>query len=229
MSLPMTTRSGTLPVQALISGRVEDSLTSGAPRGALTVRLLDRDTGAEYPLAGRVLANGTFAFYGLPETAFPRLSVQTYHLRVEASAANYQADGVDLDLGPAAGQPALVTRPIPTPGIDDAQVQLFTGGGLPRTDLALSLDRNAVRLKGQVLVSDDPTTGVANAQLTQNPPGGPSTTADADGNFEFPSPLPVVPSLTIQITAAGFEPSTITYEPDYTQPLNELTIPLKRS
>ena len=229
MSLPTTRRSGTLAAQALISGSVVDSLTSEPPRGALTVRLLDRDTGGTYPLAGRVLPDGTFAFYGPPEAAFPRLAMQTYHLRVEASAAHYQPDSLDFDLGPAGGQPALVTRSIPTPGIDDAQVLLFTGDGLPRSDINLSLDRDAVRLKGRVLVSDDPPTGVANAQLTLNPPTGPSTTADAEGCFVFPSPLPVALSLTIRITAAGFEPAEITYEPDYTQPLNVLTVPLRRS
>lgn len=231
MSLPPTARSTTLAFQVLVSGSVQDNLTGNAPRGALTVRLIDRDTGDDYPLMGRVLPDGTFAFYGSPETAFPRLAEQTYRLRVEASVPNYQPDAFEFDLGPVAGQPELVTRPVPINGIADMQVQLFTGGGLPYTvDDTLTLDRNPVRLRGRVLVSDDPTEGVENASLeVVDPADSLSTTADAEGYFEFPDPLSVALSVQIVVTAAGFEPTTLTYEPDYSRPVNSLLIGLKRS
>ena len=60
MSLPPTVRAATLELQVLIAGRVRDGLTDGAPVGPLTVALLDRDTGASYPLRGRVFDDGSF-------------------------------------------------------------------------------------------------------------------------------------------------------------------------
>ena len=229
MSLPSTARSTTLALQALVTGRVQDNLTESTPLGTPTVRLVDRDTGENYPLSGRVLSGGAFAFYGRPETAFPRLAEQTYHLRVEAEAANYQPDAFEFDLGPVANQPALVTRPLPINSITDMQVRLFTGGGLPRTGITLNLERTAVRLRGRVLVSDDPTTGVDGARLRLNPPSGPRITAGAEGRFEFPDPLPVVLSVNIRVRAPSFERITLTYEPDYTRPINFLLVSLKRS
>jgi hypothetical protein len=242
VSLPATTRSGTLVQQALISGSVKDTLTQRAPRGALTVQLLDRDTGDGYPLAGRTRPDGCFAFYGSPKTAFPRLAEHTYHLRVEATAPNYQPTWADLDLGPIADQPTLATRPVPLDNIPDMQVWLFTGDGLPLTDIDLGLDRNPVRLHGRVVSLPEPDqqddntggsppslTGVQDATVEIDPPTGPATTTDADGRFEFPAPLPITLSVEIKVSATDFEEKMLTYEPDYTQPVNTLSIRLKRS
>lgn len=228
-TLPATARSISLARQAIISGSVQDSLTGEAPRGILSVRLIDLDSGDDYPLAGKVLADGSFAFYAAPEKAFPRLAEQTYHLHVEANAPRYTSASFDFDVGPVAGQPAMVSVPVPTSGMDDIQVLLFTGGGLPRTDLSLTLDREAVRLEGRVVVSTDPAAGVPNATVQQNPPGGDSTTTDADGYFVFPNPLPVVLSLQLRASATDFEDSTLAFEPDYTRPTNQITVPLKPS
>lgn len=234
MNLPITVRSASLPLQLLIAGRALDSLTNDAPRGDLTIRLVDRDSGDTYPLAERVLPDGTFAFYAVPEAAFPLLAQQDYRLRVEASAPNYQPDAFEFDLVSTAGQPALVARPVPLPGIEDMHVRLFSGDpaasdDLPITTIALSLDRNPVRLRGRVVDSADPPNGVDGAQLRLNPPGGPQVVADVEGNFEFPDPLPVELSVRIQVRAPQFENVTLTYEPDYTRPINFLTIRLQHS
>ena len=141
----------------------------------------------------------------------------------------YTSASFDFDVGPVAGQPATVSVPVPTSGLDDMQVLLFTGGGLPRTDLSLTLDREAVRLEGRVVVSTDPAAGVPNATVQQNPPGGDSTTTDAGGYFVFPNPLPVVLSLQLRASATDFEDSTLAFEPDYTRPTNQITVPLKPS
>jgi hypothetical protein len=226
MSLPKTTRSATLTLQALVTGSVSDGLTGGVPRGALTVRLIDRDTEEDYPLAGRVLPDGTFAFYGAPETAFLGIAEQAYRLRLEASAPSYGPASFELDLGPAAGQPAPVTRAMPS---GDARVRLFTGGGLPRTEIRLTLDRNPVRLRGRVSVSDSPGEGVSGATVRLNPPAGPSATTDADGYFTFPAPLPVALTVEIEVSAADFENAQLRFEPDYTRLLNFLVVNLKRS
>ncbi len=229
MTLPKTVRSGTLARQAIISGNVQDGLTGAVPLGRITVRLLDRDTGDEYPLRGTVLAYGHFAFHATPEKAFPGLAERTYHLRVEASAPRYTSDGFDFDIGPVADQPAEVVVPVPTPGIPDLNVRLFTAGGLPRTGISLTLDRESVRLEGRVVVSTDPDAGVANATVQQNPPGGPSTTTGSEGFFAFVDPLPIVLSLQLRISAASFENTIMTYEVDYTRPVNRVTILLKPS
>lgn len=227
--LSATARSITLACQAVVSGRVLDSLTGAAPRGILLVRLIDRDTGKAYSLLQTILSDGSFAFHAAPERVFPRLAVQTYHLRVEAGASSYTPDAFDFDVGPVAGQPATVSVPEPTPGIGALHVRLFTGGGLPHTGINLSLDRQAVRLLGRVVVSTDPTAGVPGATIQQNPPGGDSTTADSGGFFAFSSPLPVVLSLQLRVSVTGFENTTMTYEPDYTRPTNQVTILLKPS
>ena len=78
--LSATARSITLACQAVVSGRVLDSLTGAAPRGILLVRLIDRDTGKAYSLLQTILSDGSFAFHAAPERVFPRLAVQTYHL-----------------------------------------------------------------------------------------------------------------------------------------------------
>jgi hypothetical protein len=228
-TLPKTIRSITLARQATISGRVQDGLTGAAPRAPVTVHLLDRDTGDEYPMTGIVLADGSFAFHAAPERAFPQLAERTYHLRVEASAPRYTSDGFDFDVGPVANQPAEVVVPVPTPGIQDLNVRLFTAGGLPRTGISLTLDRESVRLEGRVVVSTDPNAGVANATVQQNPPAGPSTTTGSEGFFAFANPLPIVLSLQLRTSAASFENTIMTYEPDYTRPINRVTIPLKPS
>jgi hypothetical protein len=229
MTLPKTIRSITLARQAIISGRVLDGLTGVVPLGRITVRLLDRDTGDEFPLRGTVLADGHFAFHAAPEKAFPGLAERTYHLRVEASAPRYTLDGFDFDVGPVADQPAEVVVSVPTPGIQDLNVRLFTAGGLPRTGISLTLDRDGVHLEGRVVVSSNPGVGVANATVQQNPPAGPSTTTGSEGFFAFAAPLPIVLSLQLRISAASFENTMMTYELDYTRPTNQVTIPLKPS
>ena len=139
-NLPSIRRSATLSLQALISGRVEDSVTHTAPLTPVTVRLIDSDINEPYPLFQRILPNGQFVFYGKPETAFPRLATKPYNLRVEASAVNYQvAAPHNIHLTATSGQPALVSVLTPTPGLGGIPVRSFTGGGLPIENILFSL------------------------------------------------------------------------------------------
>ena len=229
MSLPRLRRSTTLAYQALVTGRVLDSLTNAPPLGGLEVRLLDQDTDRDYPLAKRVHADGSFAFYGTPDLAFPRLETQTYRLRLEAHAPRYQMTNLEFEVGPLPGQPEEVSRTIPLAGVEDMRVRLFTAAALPQTDLALSLNREPVTLIGRILVSDNPTAGVGGAMLTVTAPPGPSTTTNTEGQYAFPSALPVTLAVQIEVQATGFESEVITYEPDYTRPENVLLIGLKSS
>lgn len=221
----MSPRSSTITLQSLVSGRVRDGLLGGAPRAPVTVSLIDRDSGEEQPLRRRVVEDGTFTFYGTPEREFPLVQTAKYRLRVEASAERYASDSFDFEVGPAPGQPALATRDVPLDG--PAPVRLFTLAQFPRRDIVLTLDPDAVRLRGRVVVSDDPATGVGGA--TVGIPGGPTTTADGQGRFEFPNPLPVAGSIDLEVTASNFDTTQIEFEPNFREPTNSVVVPLKRS
>lgn len=259
MSLPPIVRSATLPLQVLISGRVQDSLTPGeAPRSSLTVRLLelepptsesvdypygynneearaiggelldpeieptDRMVKEEFPLRVNVGSNGIFAIFGVPETAFPRIAEKTYHLRLEASAPNYEPETFDFDIGPAR-QPELVVRSIPLPEVPDTHVKIFTRD-LPRSNIPISLQRKAVRLRGRVIELNDLSQGVDNATLSVT--DGPSAVTGSDGKFEFSEPMPVQESIAITVSATDFDNKTFEYELNYNQPINSLLISL---
>lgn len=225
-SFPATRRSTTLSLQALVSGRVEDSLTHAAPLAAFAVRLIDRDTAEDYPLAQRLMADGSFAFYASPEAAFPNFATRLYRLRVEASAPNYQTDFDDFDVGNVVGQPALTPFPTPAPGFSPILAHSFTGGGLPRSAILLSLSPNAVQLRGRVVRSDDAQQAIDGALIQLNPPGGASTVSQLDGTYQFAAPLPVQRTIPIRASRANFQIKDLVYELDYLSPVNELVISL---
>ena len=232
MSLPPIVRSATLSLQVLISGRVEDSLTPGeAPRSPLAVRLLEIDPvtskSEDYPLKVKVCPDGTFAVFGVPETAFPKLDEKTYRLQLEASAPNYETTTSDvINIGPIAGQAELVARSIPLPEVPDTHVKLFTRD-LPRSNIPLSLQRKAVRLRGRVIELNDLSQGVDNATLSVT--DGPSAVTDSDGKFEFSDPMPVKASISITVSATDFDNKIFEYELNYNQPINSLLISLTRT
>lgn len=231
MNSLLTKRSGTFTLQVLLSGHIQDALSGGAPKGRLVVRLIDPLTKDDYPLYGRVRSDGTFAFFGVPETAFPLISHQSYHLQLEASAPNYQSKTLEIEVKQMADQPQPVTYSIPLQNVEPMQVRLFTDknpDGLPKAGILLGLDRTQVRLHGRVVDASKPTTGLVNTNLQLNTPSGLSTTTDAQGNFKFPDPLPPVLSVDIKVSAPSFNNVTRTYDLDYTQPVNSLLIELKK-
>ena len=228
MTWPSLRRSATHPLQVLVSGRVLDPLAIDAvPQGPLTVQLTVTEVGSgerqNLPLRERVQPDGTFAVFGRPEAIFPRLAQQTYQLRLDASAPNYQRSAFEFTVGARLDQPQLITRTLPLTDIPPLSVHLFSAS-LPRTDIVLSLRRQAVRLRGRVLQCSDPSQGVAVATLTLT--GGPSTVTDTQGNFEFPTPLPLERSVTLTTAATGFETALIEYDLDYRQPINSTLINL---
>jgi hypothetical protein len=221
----MSPRSTTIALQSLVSGRVEDSLLGGPPRAPVTVTLVDRDSGDEQALRRRVLEDGSFTFYGVPEHEFPLVASTRYRLRVEARADRYAADSFDFEVGPAPGQPALAARDVPLES--PARVRLFTLAQFPRREIVLRLDPDAVRLRGRVVVSDEPGTGVSGADVRIQ--GGAATVADGEGRFEFPNPLPVATTLDLEVTAQGYDDAQIEFEPNLREPINSALVPLKRS
>ena len=225
MSIPRMVRSSTQVAQALISGEVRDSLIGGPPRMPVDVRLIDRNTGDELPLRKRVFQDGRFAFYGQPERSFPLLAQETYELRVLASASNYSTASLDIDIGPESNQPALVSVSVAHEGVDDMQVRLFTGTGLPQRELVLELERTPVELTGRIHEAHDHSEPVADALISVTDI---LTESGVDGRFRLPDPLPAAQSVEVQVIADGFEPAVFDYEPDYTRLVNFLQIALVR-
>ena len=223
----MTLRSATLVKQVLVSGAVVDSLTGDAPLGVLNLDLIDQITGKSFPLIKNTRKDGSFGFVGAPGIAFPLFATQEYRLRLVASAANYEESTFDFVVGPAEGQPESVEVTMSADGIDDTTISLFNGGGLPRSKIEMVLVRNQVVLTGKVHGSDDPSDGIDAASvkvLTSS-----EAVTGADGKFRMPEPLPMALSVEISTEAPGFELSRITYEPDYSKPVNYVSIPLRRT
>ena len=216
------TRSRALAVQSLVTGRVIDSLTGSAPRVAVTLRLLDRDDPdlGDYPLFQKVTADGRFSFFGDPATAFPRIATGEYRLRVEAAADHFGSVGIDIDLGPSAGQPS--TQLIDIPGQEAAPVTLFSGNGLPVELADLVIAPESVALDGRVInrVTGEPVGG-ASVELV----GGATVPADADGRFTYAA-LPVEAYATFDVVAAGFEPVHVVHLIAYGRARNVLVVPL---
>ena len=198
------------------------------------MRLIDRDSGKDYPLQSRVTPDGRFAFYGNPATAFPEFASREVHLRVEASTPFHQTDGQDIDLAQVTGdppQPAEAVYPEPLPGLGEMRVLEFNASGLPFTTLHIELDRLPVRLAGRVVSSNDPLVGLPGASVQVDPAGGgPLETTDAGGRFEFPDPLlPVAVSVEIEVILAGYEDTSLTVDLDYTSPLNVILVVMKKN
>lgn len=239
MTLPSLNRSATLSTQVILSGKVEDGLVPGeSPRSGLQVKLLVVEPDTEpkdYPLGGKVRPDGCFAFFGVPDRAFPQLADRTYALQIEASAPNFETAIFNFNLGAIANQPQRVRRSLPDAlSLPDMEVVLFTDPvatppgdpaiitRLPMTDIRLTLSRHPVRLQGQILNPDDQ--GIAGATIVID--GRDSTSTHSDGRFVLPDPLPLALSLTVTVSAPGFTEKLFTYEPDYRQPINSLLIRL---
>lgn len=229
----MSARSRALATQALIAGRVRldgavlpAGIADGPVRAPLTVRLIDRGH-ADEPEVGLPVAvtrDGRFAFFGDPDTAFPRLATTPAALRVDVSAPHHEPTSVDVDLAAAPGQPAEVDVPVPVDS--PTSIRLYTGGGLPRADLDLVLSPRPVRLEGRVEVSNEPGVGVAAATLTL---GVDVANSDAAGRFVFPDPLPLMHQAEITVTAPGFIERAVMHPIDYDQDVNRLVVLLRRA
>lgn len=225
------TRSRILSRQALIAGRVRDGRTGEAPGTAVAISLRDRDVaGRSHPLLATVTRDARFAFHGDPEVAFRGIASRPFRLQLEATAAGYRPATLDLDIGPAPGQPTAVEIPglLREDVIEPAPVaSLFTGGGLPREGLDLVLEPEPVRLAGQVRNAAAPNQPVAGASVAIV--GGAAVSTDARGRFEFPDPLPLVTSVDLRVTATGFQEQVVDHELAYGAPVNRVSILLRPS
>lgn len=217
------TRSRTLVIQSLLTGRVIDGLTGDGPRAAVTLRLIDRDDPdlGNYPLEHKITTDGRFSFFGDPDTAFPRITAGQHRLRLEAEAVHFVPAAVNIDLGPSPGQPA--EQAIPVPGEEQATVHLFSGGGLPLELADLTLDPEPVSLDGRVVHR---VTGAGIAAANVELDGGAAVPTDAEGRFTFDA-LPVQPNATFTVSATGFETQDVVHLIAYGRTRNSLVVSLQ--
>lgn len=215
-------------LQAVVTGRIVDDLTSDAPVRAVSVRLLDRDRANNpVPLSGRVAADGRFTFYGPPRRALPGLQGRTYRLRLEAAAPGYEPRSRDFTVGPAA-QPTTII--LTHPKRDAITVELFDSPGAPLQDHELRLRPDRVRLTGRVTGADQPTLGLDGATVRAAAPGFSDTaTTDAAGRFAIGTLLPRRPTVLVEVTHPGYEDHDLTYPIIYGRPENQLAVTLRPS
>ena len=206
--------------QAIVLGSVTDSIAGTRPRSLATLRVVDAADGRTVPgVLVRMGADGLFVASGDPATV---LAPQDITLRLEFRAAGYQPlDRLEAflaaDLARAQDQIAHGGGTVPATVIS----------GLPRA-VEVQMTPEPVTLKGRVSRAD---TGaaIAGAQVAISAPAavGPVAT-DAQGYFTL-GPAPVAESVTIDITAAGFDALTRSVRLDFRQPVNTGAYALEES
>ncbi|QDG52253.1 hypothetical protein FIV42_16355 [Persicimonas caeni] len=215
-------RSTTLVSQALISGRVVDAIDAGAPRSEVDVRLVDRDSGESYPLDVNVRSDGVFAFFGDPVSAFEDIG-RAYRLRLEASADGYLDGAVDLsDFSIPSDQPAQADFASSFDAVADATYRRFSDT-LPIEGQLIELEREPVRLSLLVLDAAD-NSALAGASVTLD---GVTQQTDAGGEVVF-DPLPSQKTVTIDVSATGYDDARIEHLIDYEAAENRRRIALRQ-
>src|SRR5690606_10648037 len=214
-----------LTQQVFLTGHVTDAFTGRDVVDGLTVDLVYRDEPERrYALEKRQTPDGRYAFFGEPRTAWPDLTPpDVLALQLVVSAPRYAEQRLDLTL--TAANLALATAARQIAG-RDVDVPLRINLPLTRDFALLPLP---VHLAGRIVRRDDPATGIAGATVRVTAPEarGPVVTA-AEGFFTLQD-LPVAQSVTVLVTATGFDTLTETYAPDYRTPLNQHTFALEPS
>jgi hypothetical protein len=237
MSPTQLHRSSTHATQLMITGRVIDDHTQGAPANPVTLSLqgLNGDWSAEaLRLALKQLPDGAFAYYGDPLSAFPDKG-QIYQLRLSARAAGYAEKTEDFTIGPLGDQPEAVTF---TPHMTESgpiTARLFRGGGLPRRGILIQVTRDPVSLQGVVANAAEPSERLAGASVkvkqaykledgSLSTISGLSATTGAGGDFSLA--LPVVLAVVMEVEAQNFSVQAFTHTIDYSQPVNKVQLAL---
>lgn len=201
----------TVTLQALVSGRITDALTGGAPRSLPAVGFVhDGDARPVEGAAVRVRADGLYAVFGDP-LRLP--SGQALALRLNVSAEGYTTTSLGVAL--SAADTALVLRVFPLRGEDTAAPVLAA----PARDADLALSPLPVFLGGRVSRAEDGT-ALAGAEIRIIAPAAVGPVAsDADGFFTL-GPAPVAETVTLRIAAAGRDPLTAEVRLDFRNPVN---------
>ena len=208
-----------LTQQVIVSGRITDAMTGGAPRGRAAVVLLRADGRALADVVARVGADGLYAVHADPSRALPP---QAMSLRVAVTAPGYQPAQAPVDL--TAADLARVTRPLTLP--DPAEVAVIAGLPVSRD---IALEPLPVALSGRITEAEDRSRPIPGATITLTAPlPMPPVASDAEGWFTL-SPLPVAPRVTLSITAPGHDPASVEHIVDFRNPINQGSFTLELS
>ncbi|MFZ5961678.1 carboxypeptidase-like regulatory domain-containing protein [Thalassococcus sp. BH17M4-6] len=215
MSVDILTR------QALITGVVRDAISGAKPRRLVQMTVLRHAD--DRPLAQitqRIGADGMFVVAGDPAIVLPP---QNITLRLEFRAQGYQP--LDRQVVLTAADLARVDD-----NFDDGGTVRTASviAGLPRA-LDLQLLPEPVTLKGRVARADNAAQPIENAQVQITAPAavGPVAT-NAQGYFTL-GPAPVADTVTLSITAAGFDARVTDVRLDFRQPVNTGAFALEQS
>lgn len=206
--------------QALLIGEVRDAISGARPRRAVRLRVLDDGDGTALPGAlVRIGADGLFVVSGDPRHV---LAPRDITLRLEFRAAGYQP--LDRLVGFVAADLARVSDDLDH---DGTVVPTKVISGVPRT-LEVALLPDAVTLKGRISRADDGS-AIAGAQVQITAPAAVGPVAStAEGYFTL-GPAPVAETVTLSITAAGFDALTREVRLDFRQPVNTGAYALEES
>jgi hypothetical protein len=211
--------------QALIVGRVEDTLTGRATLNLPTVELyyqtLPGQPTRRYPLTPRIYRDGVFVFVGSPTTTFPLLAPGSeLGLRLTVEAPGYESSSVDFSLSATELTPVEQVRQI-----DGRDVTLaLLAAPLVQQEIALS--PQPVHLSGRVVNEDNRDEPIVGAQVRVIAPEarGPVTT-DENGFFTLLN-MPVALVITVEVEQGGFATVEQDITLDYRRPVNEHTFAL---
>ena len=207
--------------QALITGRITDALTGGAPRTPPVVAVVrDADGRTLEDVVIRSLAGGQYIVHGVPSALPTAVGIV---LRVEVTAQGYAPTQQSVTF--AAADLTRVARDISIKG-ETTRTFVIAAPARGR-DVALS--PLPVTLVGRVGRAEDPTVPISGAQVRITGPAsvGPVAT-DADGFFTL-GPAPVVQSVILSITAPGREPLAPVLRLDHGSSVNQAAFALEPS
>lgn len=202
--------------QVLASGRVADAVTGRGLDGFdITLRFTHGGGSGELPGALALKPDGWFAVQLRPAAQMPDLATVgpvTLTVRVTVPGrppveARQVVDGSEL---------ALVERSV---RVSDTETVVEYVAGAPFT-FSITLPPQPVALAGMVVRDHDPDVPVAGVELRAD--DGPPVVTDARGRFFLPA-LPVAESVTLALIE-GEDQSVITYRPDFSRPVNTVTL-----
>lgn len=209
--------------QVLITGQVQDGLNSrptlAPPRIALVYQ---NPPGRPYALELRQTAEGQYAFFGNPRTAFPILTGgSTLGLQLVVSAEHYQTQTVNFSLTAGDLTPTTVVRQIAGRNVE---VSVLTN--LPVVhDIALL--PQSIHLAGRVVEAADPTIPLENAQVRVIAPAARGPVSTNDQGFFTLHDLPIASEITVRVTRTGFQPLEEAVRLDYGQAVNQRSFALE--
>ena len=212
-------------IQALITGRVSDSVTGQRLTSPFEVLIEWQLPGEpEYKIFPAAIKHSAGIYFSAAATARTFLPMlldpgDTVNFRATVSAPGYSQLQQIAAVSGADITPATTTRTI---NGNSFELELINA---PLVDFVFDLEPLAVSLSGLVVEDHDIDTPVAGASVQLLAPEmRPAVTTDSNGRFRLDN-LPISSSVTIQADFDG-EITTITHFVDFSTPVNNQIISL---